>query len=239
MAHKNNNLAQLLAYYFKHADKSQKTFACPDEEVLSDYLQGALEDSVKNDVELHLSQCPRCLDTVLSALDSFEEELIPKDYTVPYGVRKRVLTLVPSDRKKLLIAMWETVRQAGASLHKSFLSIVLPKQQEEFVYVRGSQQVISQNLVVLERVFKDIKLDIEIENIGSNASDIKVTASHPDSGSPLHGVRLNLCNNDREIASFIAFQGEALFERITFGNYRLMAWQNNRKIGEVLLNIKE
>ena len=80
---------------------------------------------------------------------------------------------------------------------------------------------------------------IEIEKINSRASDIKIKASHPQTGTLLHGVRVDLNDGSREIASFVTSHGEALFEKIVFGNYRLIAWQDKKKSGEVLLSIKE
>ena len=72
--------------------------------------------------------------------------------------------------------------------------------------------------------------EIEVEKIGANASDIKIKATHPQTGTPFSGVRINICDDTREVASFVASRGEAFFENIVFGNYRLMAWKNKKKL---------
>lgn len=238
MTESDNNLKELVSWYFKNPESEGKIFPCPREETLYDYLNDKLDPGVKEDVEKHLCQCESCLQTLLVVLELIEDTYVPKESDVPAHVKKRVLAHVPSERSQVLREVWEQIKKRSVSFFMELADLFSFKNQK-FVYVRGKRKFISKNLVVVEKVFKDVKFEIEVEKIGANASDIKIKATHPQTGAPFSGVRINICDDTREVASFVALHGEAFFENIVFGNYRLMAWENKKKLGEVLLKIKE
>jgi len=238
MTESDNNLKKLVSWYFKSPEREGKVFPCPREETLYDYLNDKLDPGVKEDVELHLCQCESCLQTLLVTLELIEDTYVPRESDVPAHVKKRVLARIPSERSQVLSEVWEQIKKRSASFFTELASLFSFKNQE-FVYVRGNRKVISKNLVMVEKVFKDVKLEMEIEKIGANASNIKIKATHPQTGTPFSGVRINICDDTREVASFVASHGEAFFENIVFGKYRLMAWENKKELGEILLTIKE
>ena len=232
------DIKSLVSQHFRHVEKDEKIDVCPEEETLHDYLNEKLSPDIKKDVERHLSQCEMCTQTLLCTIEILEDGYVPKDSDVPGYVKKRVRSLIPPEKGRFPYNTWETLKKRGLEAW-AYVRDMLSLKNPEFVYVRGTKKIISKNLVVLEKVFKDIKLMIEIEKINSSASDIKIKASHPQTGALLHGVRINLNDGSREIASFVTSHGEVLFEQIVFGNYRLIAWQDKKKLGEVLLSIKE
>ena len=230
-------LRELVSWYFRNPEPAEKIFPCPGEETLYDYFNDKLDPEVKEDVERHLCQCESCLQTLLVIPELLEDAYVPVESDVPAHVRKTVLAHVPSDRSRVLSEVLGQIKKSISFFIE--LADLLSFKRKEFVYVRGHSKVISRNLVVFEKVFKEIKFEIEIEKINANASNIKVKTIHPQTGAPLSGVRINICDNTREVASFVAVRGEALFENMVFGKYRLMAWENKKKLGEILLTIKE
>ncbi|MCX5900843.1 MAG: hypothetical protein NTX06_08945, partial [Proteobacteria bacterium] len=134
--------------------------------------------------------------------------------------------------------LWRRLKRRAFTLWQE-ISETFMFRQPECVYVRGSQKVISKNLVVIEKVFKTVKLDIEIEKIRESFSNIKVMASDPEGRGLLAGARISLYEDGRELASFMTDGGEALFEHIAFGQYRIAAWRQTDKLGEVRITIKE
>ncbi len=231
-------LKSIISWYFTNREQDVEVSSCPQEETLYDYLNGTLEQHIEHDVERHLTQCDQCLQTII-AMSAFAEEAPEQEHVeVPDHLQHTVLGYVQAGKQAGLEQFLKSARGSLVSLWDELRGLFSMKQPE-FVYVRGSQKVISKSLVVLEKEFKDVKLDIEIEKTGANATDIKITATDPRTGELFPGVRLDLRDGSRELESFSAEHGEALFENIVFGEYTLIAWDNKKKLGEVKLSIKE
>ena len=129
-------------------------------------------------------------------------------------------------------------REGCGRLVNNLMEIIFFKEPET-AYVRGSRHVISRNLVVIEKTFPEIKLEIEIEKTGERTANIKVRAISPDAGARVDGARINILKDSREIASFITSGGEALFENITFGEYTITVQHGEKRLGHLLLAVKE
>ena len=60
---------------------------CPDEETLTDYLEGRLSEKERSQVETHLSECETCLEEIVVAnglaqgRDRFELDPVPNEVT--------------------------------------------------------------------------------------------------------------------------------------------------------------
>ena len=238
MLTKNNDIKNLLKWYYRSGERSEEPQTCPDEEVFYDFLMEKLPDNLRNELELHLLTCDRCRHTLFEVSALLEEDYLPCESEVPDPVAERILSRIPEKKIAFTGLLWEKVIEKINSFYNNFMDIFFSRERE-FVYVRGSRKVISENLIVLEKVFKAIKLQIEIEKVRNNASDIKVITKDPATGAPFDGVRLGLLNTKREVASYMAVKGETLFENMPFGWYKLTARKDDKNLGEVILRIKE
>lgn len=229
-----DNLKKIISWY----SKTSSDAPCPGEETLNDYLQDRLGAEEREAVEGHLAGCETCIQTIIATAALKDDTHVPASSDVPDHVLQKVLAAIPSGRSPSAGRIWRMAQKKVIRAYKELKSFAAVKKPE-FAYVRGRKKIISKNLVVLEKVFKDIKLDIEIEKTGIRAADIKVMATYPLTGQQFRNVRITICDNAREIASFVAARGEALFENMMFGDYRLTAWYTKNKLGEVRLTIKE
>lgn len=212
--------------------------ACPAEEALADYLQQRLRPEARDKVERHLAVCDRCAQTLLAAADVLEEAGASGTEPVPQHVLANLLSSIPAGRRSLFGRLRQTLRERAGVFAEQVAGLTALGQPAA-APVRGRKKVVSKNLIVLEKVFKTIKLAIEIEKTGPGCADIKVVATRPGSGARFPGVRIDIRQGSRELASFVAVRGEAVFEKIAFGSYRLIARHATRKLGEVRLAIKE
>ncbi len=238
MSSKNNNIKDLFEWYYDSGEESGESKACPGEEVFHDFLMKKLPDNLRDELEHHFLRCDRCLLTLIEVSELLEKDHLPCESEVPGHVVERVLSRVSVEKRDFTGLFREKIIEKVRSFYNNIIDIFSPREQE-FVYVRGNRKIISENLIVLEKVFKGIKLQIEIEKIRNNASDIKVITKYPDTGIPLDGVRLGLLNTRREVASYMAVKGETLFENMPFGWYKLTARKDDKNLGEVILRIKE
>ena len=238
----NESLGRLISWYFREESgrgESGGRHPCPDEQTLCQYLAGGLPDEACREVERHIARCTVCCQTLVAAVDLQSDPWQPDEADVPEGVLRAALGLIPGAvSPRPAGRQWRRLKSRAIGLWREIAELFMLRQPE-FVYVRGSKKVISKNLVVIEKVFKTVKLDIEIEKIRELSSNIKVCASDPASSRLLPGVRISLFDDGRELASFMTDGGETLFEHIAFGEYSLAAWKQADKLGEVRITIKE
>lgn len=212
---------------------------CPDEERLLDYLEGRLSEEDRSRVEKHLSDCQRCLETVLVTKrmvgDTDRFELDP----VPAEVTESAVQLVTSQgtlscgtvMEKLRRSIKDTVSKISDTLQ------VGPWGRWQPVPVRGSKRVASDDLVCLRVPFKGIDTEIEIEKTGSNKAHIRVKL--PEAIKRTEGVRVTLKAGEREIASCLFDEGYVVFEDIPFGHYSISLAKDGLDFGTYLFEIKE
>ncbi len=238
MTSDDGKITSLAAWYFANRRQEAAFEQCPDEETLYDYLSGMLDPAIQEDVERHVCRCAACTETLLYVSRMKDESPAPGTVQVPAKLHRQLFAMAPG-KAPTAPGPLAAAAAFGERLWQACCAWLSPAPEPDFVYLRGSRHVISKNLVAVEKVFKDILLDIEIEKTGDGATDIKVRTRLPDSDDPFCGVRLDLYNDTREIASLVAARGDVLFENIAFGDYMLKAWHSGKQIGEVQLTIKE
>ena len=233
----NESLKRIISWYFR--EESAARPPCPDEQTLCDHLAGRLPADTEQEVERHIARCSVCARTLAAAADLQDDPWQHDEADVPDGVLRAALGLIPgAGTTRPAAQLWRRLKRRALTLWQEIAETFMLRQPE-CVYVRGSQKVISKNLVVIEKVFTTVKLDIEIEKIRESFSNIKVMATDPEGSGLLAGVRISLYDDGRELASFMTHGGEALFEHIAFGQYSLAAWRQTDKLGEVRITIKE
>lgn len=232
-------LPEMIDSYFRTKKPDERFLSCPTEEVLCNYLGDRLPQDEREDLEWHLCQCEACLQAVMLSAQLPEHDAEGFSAEAPRFALQRLLSLVPAAQKQSFSMRWERFKAACMSFMKACSEIIFFREPEA-VYVRGNKKIISKNLVVLEKIFKDIQLEIEVEKIGEQMANIKVKTSSPETGSRVDGLRVNIRDDaHREIASFMTAGGEALFENIAFGEYTISVKKNGNNVGNLLLAVKE
>jgi len=100
MLTKNNDIKNLLKWYYRSGERSEEPQTCPDEEVFM-IFNGKLPDNLRNELELHLLTCDRCRHTLFEVSALLEEDYLPCESEVPDPVAERILSRIPE--KKLLL----------------------------------------------------------------------------------------------------------------------------------------
>ncbi|MFV1951288.1 MAG: zf-HC2 domain-containing protein [Nitrospinota bacterium] len=222
-------------------DASTKREDCPDDKTLSYYIDGVLRETDKERIEQHLLECSNCLDLILLHKKVKENEAHEAVPDVPIGWIERAIDIFPEKEKDAAVSPFdivfrfaketiEIIRNPG-NLSISYGTVPVP--------VRGEKKILSTNLVTLSKRFPDVESEVEVEKIGKNNVNIKIITKGVTSGLPLEGLRISLFNPHREIASYVAENGEVHFEDLRFGEYVIKITMLNKKIGQVSLNIKE
>ena len=107
-----------------------------------------------------------------------------------------------------------------------------PDEEKLAVYIWGALPETPKN--DLEAHLADCSAcasDLSAAYLAARENDVAVV--------PQDGVRLTLLAGSRELASYLARQGKAIFDGIPTGEYRLAVSQDGRPMGSMRLEIKE
>lgn len=212
-----------------------KSDRCPEDTILSRYIDGVLVSAEKEDIEHHLAECNSCLDIVLLHKKMREEEILEKATDVPEVVLKKAMSLVTDKEQDAIAGIFDIVLKFA----KETIEIIKNPGNLSISYgvmpvpVRGETQSMHTNLVTLHKTFPDIVAEIEVEKVGEGNVNINIMTKRVKSGKPPEKLRINLFNPHREIASYFAENGEAHFEGLRFGEYLIKINRKGKKIGQI------
>ncbi len=212
---------------------------CPEDSVLSSFIDGGLKESVREGIEKHLLACGDCLDIVIAHSKMSAEEAHETIPEVPAFLMNKAMSLV---RKKesgpgfvdiVLKFARETIEIISnpGNLGISYNAVPVP--------VRGEGSTQSANIITLNRAFSDVECAADVEMVRAGHINIKAMIRDVRSGKPAEGLRINLFNPDREIASHIAKEGEVYFKCLTLGQYIIKIDRQGNTIGQLSMNIEE
>ncbi len=215
----------------------QRGEKCPGSEILSQYIDDVLNINEKERIEHHLTECEYCLDTVLLHHKLKEPELSPDAPGVWIERAKNLFTVQENEAGNslydiILKCVKETIEviKNPGNLTISYETIPVP--------VRSDKEILSANLITLGKTFDDVESEVEVEKIGESYVNMKIMIKDIRYGNPVEGLRISLFNPHREIASYVARNGEACFEGLRLGEYVIKITKVSKKIGQISLNIK-
>jgi len=215
---------------------------CIGEESLIDYMEGRLSDKVRLEIEAHLSRCDMCLGEAVICnkmisgsspliLDLAELDPAPERVTLKAveSVKRFSDTSYP---EKIVSYVSDLISKGSDELRRLF-----PFGTGSLSPVRGSREVLSDDLILLRKSFTGLEIEIKVEKTNPGLASIRVSVIESD--QPSDPVRATLFRNSREISSYLINGSAPVFENIPFGRYLLRLTRNGEKAGEYSFNIKE
>jgi hypothetical protein len=226
-------IEQMLRRLSSCMNLSEDRGGCPDEESLAGYLIGGLDEGARNEVEQHLVSCAFCVSEIVavnSAANQADAVAVPRTLMesamglVKAAATGRVLELVV----RLVRDAVELVSAAG-----EWIVPVTP----QLIFARGKAVPSGSSVLQVERELDGRRIGVEVEQIEFEVCQVMVTVATAD-GTPEDGVRLTLRVGEREQASYITRQGQAIFDGVTKGEYDLTLSRGTTGLGTINLKIE-
>ena len=211
---------------------------CLPEEVFAAYLENLLDDTDKEKIEEHLSNCKACRqNSIMLNRVRMEVEKEPS-LKASHEVTGKAKRLVPDVPAKDLIEVVLGFAKDSIRILKDTATMIKPLE----VAPAGTREVSTKeeekNIVCLSKEFNGIKADIFIEKIDNTYCEIEVKTADTSSGAPLDNIRLNLLSEGKELASYLTIKGRASFKNLPFGTYILAIKKGTNFLGEILLRLE-
>lgn len=212
--------------------------ACPDEEIIADYIEGRLSENDRASVEAHLSDCEQCLEILLTVREITGPKEKPALEPVPDKITQAAVQQI---KKQTSLSINTVILKYKRSLRGFFTWLsewlnITPWRGWGLSPIRSYGNKISDDLIILKQRFKGLETEIEIEKIGLEKADIRVSLIKDDQTKR---SRVTLKRDEREIASKLFENNFAFFEKIPFGHYTLLFSTNGTIRGKFDFQIKE
>jgi len=206
--------------------------ACPDEEIIADYLEGRLPPEDKEELDAHLSECELCLEELVIAGKALRAAT--ESPMVPSSVTEATVRLVTSRSTGVAEKGLKESIVAYAEKISDYFRYSFPWRWQQAT-IRSSKIAAAPDLVIIRKVFKEIQAEIEIEKTGEDKAHIRVRVGEREK----NGIRVTLKKGEREISSQVLSAGYALFEDIPFGRYEIVFSNNGSELGSYTFEIRE
>lgn len=204
---------------------------CPDDESLAQYLSSSLADSARADLERHFTECSMCMSEVVAAhhaIDVAEDR--PPDWLV-----HRALGLVRPQVNEPASGLIVRLVKNAVELVRGSADWVVPASPQ-LLAVRGAASAGS-GMVQIEKQIGAYKIAVDLEQVEAGTCQMIVTLT-TDAGAPAEGFRLSLLAGDREQASFLTREGQAVFAGVPKGDYNLIITRSGETVGTFFIKIE-
>ena len=208
--------------------RTQLEGACPDEEAMAAFLEDKLPEAQRAEVAAHFLACGKCMDAATAAWGD-----IPKRLRVPMEALRRATDALPAREGR-----WEILVKFAADFVEVLKNTGGRTQYfaPAFASARSGKTGKS-NLVACAENVGGIDTEIEIERVDAGLGEVKVVLKE-GGGIPIPPVRVTIKSGNNELASYVAQEGTAVFERLPIGNYDILISRRGVSLGEIALMMK-
>jgi len=211
---------------------------CPEEETLAAYLEGGLSEERASQLTGHLSRCSQCLESVKALRQILAEPERESRTRVPAEVLETARRMDPA-KKGIMEVVVGFARNAARviSMGESVSGGLVPATDQ----VRKEEQVLSETLVSFRKDFPPFTAEVDVESVKPGRGEIYLRVFDPQKTSP-QGLRATLYeegeSEEKELESIMLRDGEAVFENVKYGRYKLAMTRAGEPVGTIALEMK-
>lgn len=206
----------------------------PTEEQMACFLEDRLSLPEKENLEIHLLSCKICADNFAMQLKLREGE----ENKVPDDLLEKVKNLVRNEKELPFLEVFLKLKEDVFELISTTGDVLVGQELIPAVILRSRKIDKFKDEVTIFKDFKDLRVEIKIENKPGKYFDLTVIAKDKVSSGIIKDLRVTLIRDDLELASYLGESGKVIFEHINMGKYTVELSDIEAKIASILLEIK-
>lgn len=207
--------------------------AHPDEEIVVSFLEGKLPFEEAEELKAHLTRCEDCVEAVglnLTSRDALDNDLpveLVNFAREKMGVKDApALEIVLRLKEKML----EVISATG--------EILLGQEMVPAAVLRSRNINEFKDEVVILKDFKDISVQIRVENKSGKYFNLNIQAKRKESKEVIKDLRITLFKEDIELESYLDDSGSVIFEHVLLGKYKVELADLEGNLASVLLDMR-
>jgi hypothetical protein len=233
-----NKLERLIKIIYQKwkSENSQVFSVHPAEEDMACFLEGKLSPQETEQIKLHLLSCERCSETLGIQLRLKETEVKMKE--IPEELIARAKGLVMPKEKTPFLEIFLRLKENILELLNTTGDILLGQELVPAPVLRSRQIKDFKDEVTILKDFKDIRVQIKIENKGQSYFNLIVVVKEKQTSQCIKDLRITLIRDDLELESYLTEAGRVTFEHVAIGKYTIELLSTEEKLASILLDIK-
>ncbi len=230
-------LEQLIKAVYKEwkPDYQKAAPTHPDEEALACFLEGRLSEEENERIKAHLIGCDSCAEVFALQLKVKPESL----KGVPKELIEHAKNLVASQGSSSIIEIALMLKEKALEVLSTTADVLVGQEFVPAVVLRSRQIKEFKDEVTILKDFKDIRVEVKIENKRGEALDLFIFVKDKQTQSPIKDLRVTLLKDDLELESYLSTSDKVIFEHVLAGKYIVEISNIENKIASVLLDIRK
>lgn len=230
------NLEKLIKVVYKKwkSDLPKVEELHPDEETFACFLEGRLPAKENKRIRAHLISCERCAEAfaVSSKLEVIENQLVPEQ------LAQEVKKLIKEQDELSILEIGLKLKEKAIEIMNTTGDILVGQEFVPAPVLRSRKAKDFKDEVTVLKDFKDIRVEVKIENKGSQAFDLTVLVKEKETQKIIKDLRVTLLREAIELESYLNDSGKVIFENVLLGKYTVEISTLESKLASVLLEIK-
>lgn len=207
----------------------------PDEETLACFLEAKLSAKEKEEVMAHLVSCKSCSE-LLAIRQGLSES---QDKEVSSFVLERAKSLVGQKAKADILEIFLKLKEEALEIINTSGDILVGREFVPAPVLRSRKAQGFKDGVVILKDFKEIRIEVKIENKRGKSFNLAVTAKEKKTQRLIPGLRITLLKGDLELESYLLSESAVVFENILLGKYTVEVSTIEDKLASILLDINK
>ncbi len=206
----------------------------PTEEEMVCFLEDRLSVGEKDKLKIHLLNCKICVESFVMQLKLRESQ----EKKVPTDLLAKVKNLARNKDELPFLEIFLKLKEDIFELINTTGDVLVGQELIPAVILRSRKIDKFKDEVTILKDFKDLRVEIKIENKPGKYFDLSVIAKDKGTSAIIKDLRITLIRDDLELASYLSESGKVIFEHINMGKYTVELSDIEAKLASILLEIK-
>lgn len=232
-----NKLEQLIKAVYKKwkRDYPQVELTHPDEEAWVCFLEGRLSEEENGRIKAHLISCNDCAEffATQARLKPISLKGAPKELI------ERAKDLVAAQDSPSIIEIALKLGERALEVLRTTGDVLVGEEFVPAPVLRSRQIKEFKDEITILKDFKDIRVELKIENKLGKAFDLIVFVKDKQTHRIIKDLRVTLLKDDLELESYLSTTDKVIFEHVFAGKYIVEISNVENKIASILLDIKK
>jgi hypothetical protein len=223
-----------VAYKKWKADHLKELSIHPDEEAWAGFLEGRVSQKENEQIKEHLLICDSCAEAF-----TIQVKLKPASLKkVPQDLLERMRNLVMAQDKLSILEILLVLKEKAWEILHTTGDVLVGQEFIPAPVLRSRQIKDFKDEVTILKDFKDIRVEVKLENKGGQAFDLTVLVKDKQTHCVIKDLRVTLLKDDLELESYLTDSKKVIFEHVLAGRYTVEISNIETKIASIVLDIK-
>ncbi len=207
----------------------------PDEEAWVCFLEGRLSQEENERIKAHLISCDSCAEAFATQL---KLKPMPVKET-PKELIELAKNLVVSQDNLSIVEIAIKLGEKALEILSTTGDVLVGQEFIPAPVLRSRQIKEFKDEVTILKDFKDIRVEVKIENKQAKAFDLIIFVKDKQTQRIIKDLRITLLKDDLELESYLFTSDKVIFEHVLAGKYIIEIANIENKIASILLDVKK